>query len=210
MLDDSRGEDKRVQQKASCQGRQPRAWASPPVGNERRSGSAIRVREEEGGDKTDTGSGRGGDGLEPVEQPNLRDEPVVVVIGEIVLSGAQVDATSSYPNLPELTGRAFVRRCVGGDDSGDGDCETSDSGKDLYFYRTGDLGYIDPTTGNLHVLGRIRGDGMVKINGVRIELAEIEGAIIDDDAPLAGGDGERGHGPRRGLHGRAGDRQCQQ
>ncbi|KAL7545143.1 hypothetical protein ACHAWF_008499 [Thalassiosira exigua] len=95
-------------------------------------------------------------------------------IGEVVLSGAQVDSVSSYWNLPEQSARAFVRRPRSDDDEG------ATFGADGCFYRTGDLGYVDPRTGNLHILGRIGGDGMVKINGVRIELAEVEDAVADD------------------------------
>eukprot|EP00581_Thalassiosira_minuscula_P013959 CAMPEP_0183714800 /NCGR_PEP_ID=MMETSP0737-20130205/9230_1 /TAXON_ID=385413 /ORGANISM="Thalassiosira miniscula, Strain CCMP1093" /LENGTH=1053 /DNA_ID=CAMNT_0025943803 /DNA_START=272 /DNA_END=3433 /DNA_ORIENTATION=- len=109
--------------------------------------------------------------LELMEQNVDSLEPTV---GEVVLSGNQVDCMSSYRNLPELTHRVFVQ------------CNDVKSGfgKDLHFYRTGDMGYIDPTTGSLHIMGRIKGDGMVKINGVRIELAEIENSTIDDqDGP---------------------------
>lgn len=91
-------------------------------------------------------------------------------IGEVVLSGAQVDALSSYLNSAVLTSRVFVK-CID-----DGGCLGV---KGTYFYRTGDLGCIDPMTGNLHVLGRIQGCGMVKFNGIRIELSEIENACID-------------------------------
>mmetsp|Transcript_25497 Transcript_25497/g.61302 ORF Transcript_25497/g.61302 Transcript_25497/m.61302 type:complete len:1096 (+) Transcript_25497:59-3346(+) len=102
--------------------------------------------------------------LNPVEQDEKSSDPV----GEVVLSGAQLDRMSSYLNLPELTARVFVR------------CSSDNLGEDSYFYRTGDLGYIEPKTGNLNILGRIKGDGMVKINGVRIELQEVEHSIIDD------------------------------
>jgi len=94
-------------------------------------------------------------------------------IGEVVLSGAQVDALSSYLNSIELASQVFVQ-CIGDDDKALG------VHNDTYFYRTGDLGCIDPTTRNLHILGRIKGDGMVKFNGIRIELSEIENACIDD------------------------------
>jgi acyl-CoA synthetase (AMP-forming)/AMP-acid ligase II len=97
-------------------------------------------------------------------------------MGEVVISGAQVDAMSSYLNSAELTSRVFVQ-C-----RGEGGC----LGKDFYYYRTGDLGCIDPTTGELRILGRIK-DGMVKINGMRIELSEIENACIDDASDDGGG-----------------------
>ncbi|MGN1370477.1 MAG: amino acid adenylation domain-containing protein [Aristaeellaceae bacterium] len=57
-----------------------------------------------------------------------------------------------YINLPEQTARAFV----------DG------------FYHTGDIGKMDEN-GNLVLLGR--NDDMIKINGNRIEPAEIEAAV---------------------------------
>jgi hypothetical protein len=93
------------------------------------------------------------------------------VIGEVVLSGEQVDGMSSYLNLPELTRRVFLRSF---------EQEADSSIRYSFFYRTGDLGYIDKRTGELYIAGRIKGDGMVKINGIRIELSEIETSVIDD------------------------------
>ncbi|KAL7494057.1 hypothetical protein ACHAWT_002825 [Skeletonema menzelii] len=103
--------------------------------------------------------------LEMLDQGDESDP----VIGEIVLSGKQVDAMSSYLNLPELTRRVFVQSSTKVGDA-----------TDHKFYRTGDLGYIDKSTGEVYINGRIKGDGMVKFNGIRIELSEIEAAIIDD------------------------------
>lgn len=104
--------------------------------------------------------------LKHVEPDASSTEPK---IGEVVLSGSQVDAKSSYLNL-DVSARVFIKcHDVG-----------ANFGNDTYFYRTGDLGYIDPVSGNLHILGRIQGDSMVKINGVRVELSEIEHAIIDE------------------------------
>jgi acyl-CoA synthetase (AMP-forming)/AMP-acid ligase II len=102
------------------------------------------------------------------------EEPVV---GEVVLSGAQVDAMSSYLNLPSLTKSVFIQSKT----------VPSSASDDAFLYRTGDLGYIHPQTNNLHILGRIKGDGMVKINGVRIELAEIESSLIDNVVDDEGG-----------------------
>jgi len=47
---------------------------------------------------------------------------------------------------------------------------------DARIYRTGDLGRID-SDGNLQFLGRT--DGQVKIRGLRVELCEIESAMLD-------------------------------
>eukprot|EP00984_Skeletonema_dohrnii_P023243 scaffold12335_cov116-Skeletonema_dohrnii-CCMP3373.AAC.2 len=105
--------------------------------------------------------------LEMLEQGEESSNPV---IGEVALSGKQVDVMSSYLNLPKLTRRVFVQS------SGD----EGDATDHTFFYRTGDLGYIDKRTGEVYINGRIKGDGMVKINGIRIELSEIEASVIDD------------------------------
>eukprot|EP00980_Cylindrotheca_fusiformis_P010512 scaffold2331_cov126-Cylindrotheca_fusiformis.AAC.2 len=84
--------------------------------------------------------------------------------GEIVLYGSQLDELSGYLNRPELDYK-FV----------------STSETSIQHYRTGDRGTYDTTKG-LFVAGRIVGeDAMVKVNGVRVELGEIESALIDDD-----------------------------
>jgi acyl-CoA synthetase (AMP-forming)/AMP-acid ligase II/ankyrin repeat protein len=81
--------------------------------------------------------------------------------GEVVMFGKQVDELSGYLNRPELTKEKF------GMENGQ------------YYYRTGDLGHL--MNGKLHILGRIQGEeGMVKVNGVRIELGEVEAALVDE------------------------------
>lgn len=100
--------------------------------------------------------------VDVVTMNNNGDTPTSVC-GEVVLFGNQLDEFSSYLNHPELHHK-FV-------------CDE----KGVYEYRTGDRGYIDATTNQLYILGRIDGeDGMVKVNGVRVELAEIEAALVDD------------------------------
>lgn len=80
-------------------------------------------------------------------------------VGEVVLSGNQLDEFSGY--LIQSSPK-FVAQ--------DG----------CYYYRTGDRGTVN-VDGVLTILGRINGeDGMVKINGVRVELGEMEAAIVDE------------------------------
>ena len=88
-------------------------------------------------------------------------------IGEVVLSGAQLDVFTGYWKRPELAFK-FV-------------AEENENGVVQYHYRTGDRGMLDSTHGTLRILGRIGAEeGMIKINGVRIELSEIEAAVVDD------------------------------
>jgi len=86
-------------------------------------------------------------------------------IGEIVLFGAQIDEVSHYWKRTDLSYDKFVM----------------DSDRGTMFYRTGDKGYVDVETGRLHILGRIGYDTMIKFNGVRVELGDIESAIRDDE-----------------------------
>jgi amino acid adenylation domain-containing protein len=82
--------------------------------------------------------------------PNQNLVPVGVV-GEIYIGGAGVAA--GYLQRPELTQEKFI------DLNGQ------------RFYRTGDLGRLNPD-GNLEILGRA--DFQIKLRGIRIELGEIE------------------------------------
>lgn len=95
------------------------------------------------------------------------------LLGEIVLSGRhQIDEYSGYLNMPQVSRQKFH---VASSDTGLKDGE-------VYYYRTGDRGMIDPISGALVITGRIIGEqGMIKINGVRVELGEIEGAIMDSN-----------------------------
>ena len=79
----------------------------------------------------------------------------------MVVQGNQLDELSGYLDRPELAHK-FIRDSK------------------VFCYRTGDRGYIDPATKHLHILGRIQGeDGMIKFNGIRVELGEIESALMD-------------------------------
>jgi iturin family lipopeptide synthetase A len=77
-------------------------------------------------------------------------------IGEICIGGAGV--AREYVNDPQLTGQCFIQLNVS-------------PSRTLRVYRTGDLGRWREN-GKLEFHGRI--DHQVKINGFRIELAEIE------------------------------------
>ncbi|KAG7349146.1 non-ribosomal peptide synthetase family protein [Nitzschia inconspicua] len=100
-------------------------------------------------------------------QDALVDVETIGQIGEVVIYGKQVDELTGYLNRLELKGK-FV-------------AEQYPQEKDItYHYRSGDRGMIDPLDGSLKILGRIVGEeGMIKINGVRVELGEIESAVVD-------------------------------
>ena len=91
-------------------------------------------------------------------------------IGEVVLYGAQLDEQTRYLNRIELEYKFVAERQ-----------SNSDEGEVNYHYRTGDRGFVD--SDGLYVLGRIVGEeGMIKINGVRVELTEVEAAVIDQNS----------------------------
>jgi amino acid adenylation domain-containing protein len=80
--------------------------------------------------------------------------------GEICIQGICV--ANGYLNEPELTAKSFINW-------------TDPQGNILRLYKTGDLGKILPD-GNIEFHGRR--DGQVKIRGNRIELADIEVALM--------------------------------
>ncbi|MEL6150832.1 MAG: amino acid adenylation domain-containing protein [Chloroflexota bacterium] len=85
-------------------------------------------------------------------------QPVPVgVVGELYIGGEGI--TQGYHNRPELTAERFLPDPFG-------------SGT---IYRTGDLARYRPD-GNIEFLGRM--DNQVKISGHRIELSEIENALL--------------------------------
>ncbi|GAX23456.1 hypothetical protein FisN_15Lh150 [Fistulifera solaris] len=82
-------------------------------------------------------------------------------VGEIVISGTLVDRLSGYWNNDDAANPKFIQH------------------QQVYSYRTGDRGYFDSATNDWVVMGRIQGqEGMVKYQGVRVELSEIESALL--------------------------------
>ncbi|OAA40384.1 nonribosomal peptide synthase [Beauveria brongniartii RCEF 3172] len=79
--------------------------------------------------------------------------------GEIVIGGAGV--ALGYLDMPEETQARFLRT----------------PGEDGMFYRTGDKGRL-LSDGTLLCFGRIIGDNQVKLRGLRIELGEVEAALL--------------------------------
>jgi amino acid adenylation domain-containing protein len=110
-------------------------------------------------------------------------EPVPIgVPGEIYLGGVQV--ARGYWNAPDLTAQSFVPHPFGR------------PGERLY--RTGDIASLAPE-GQIRFLGRV--DLQVKVQGVRVEIAEVEAALRDvegvaDAAVLLV---EAPHGPSKQL-----------
>lgn len=97
--------------------------------------------------------------------------PVPVgVPGEIVIGGAGV-GLNEYLNRPEATAKQFIT-----DPFAPHDKKSSGWGR---MYLTGDYGRLNPR-GLLAIEGRVAGDAQVKVRGFRIELAEIEGAIVKE------------------------------
>lgn len=99
-------------------------------------------------------------------------------VGEICVSGACV--AIGYLHQPDLSTRSFAR----------------DQGNSERTFRTGDLGRWRPD-GTLELVGR--SDGLVKVRGNRVELGDVEAALLQrqdvhEVAVLSGDDG-RGNQP---------------
>jgi len=88
----------------------------------------------------------------------MKPQPIGVA-GELLISGIQVAA--GYLNLPELTQERFI---------------ADPFKKGNQIYRTGDLALWNED-GSIKYLGRI--DNQVKIRGNRIELGEVENALLE-------------------------------
>jgi amino acid adenylation domain-containing protein len=87
-------------------------------------------------------------------------------IGELYIGG--VGVSRGYLNLPELTAKSFLRNPFATQDD-------IKNGYNLRIYKTGDLCQYLPD-GNIEYLGRI--DHQLKIRGCRVELSEVENAIL--------------------------------
>ena len=82
-------------------------------------------------------------------------------VGELCLGGLCL--SSGYLNDPDKTASAFIPEWTGGD------------GPPRRLYRTGDLAYVD-SAGIYQFVGRR--DDQVKVMGYRVELGEIEHALL--------------------------------
>ncbi|GJE93807.1 hypothetical protein PsYK624_099690 [Phanerochaete sordida] len=85
------------------------------------------------------------------------------IIGELIVGGASIGP--GYLRRPKETAEAFVERAYEGVTNGP-----------ARFYRTGDAVQWRPD-GQMYFLGRMNA-GQIKIRGQRLELAEVENAII--------------------------------
>ena len=116
------------------------------------------------GNGTDQGIVSGGYPVDGVEVKLLGDDGNEVgsnEVGEIVVRSRYL--STGYWRRPEMTNAAFA---------------TDPDEPDVRLYRTGDLGRLLPD-GRLVLLGRK--DAQVKIRGHRVELAEVEAALLEVD-----------------------------
>lgn len=95
-----------------------------------------------------------------IRDPETGEELPRGQVGEIYLAGNTVSA--GYYGRADLTGAVFSQ-VVGID------------GEPVGCYKTGDKGYLDDE-GRLFCLGRL--DFQVKLNGFRVELADVEQALV--------------------------------
>lgn len=98
---------------------------------------------------------------------NLRPVPVGFS-GEIVVAGA--GNIAGYLNRSELTAKAFLPDAITPANHYPGQLTT--------LYRTGDLGRYS-ADGHLHYEGRMAGDTQIKLNGIRIDLKDVEASIVE-------------------------------
>ncbi|MEU3659968.1 non-ribosomal peptide synthetase [Streptomyces sp. NPDC032940] len=102
-------------------------------------------------------------------------------LGELYIGGPAL--AREYHRRPDLTERAFLPDPFG---------ETADG----RIYRSGDLGRMLPG-GLVQVVGRT--DGQVKIRGNRVELTEVEAALLDEPTVAQAAVVDRGEGAGRVL-----------
>ncbi|KAK3988255.1 hypothetical protein QBC44DRAFT_398459 [Cladorrhinum sp. PSN332] len=87
--------------------------------------------------------------------------------GEIVIGG--VGVAMGYLNLDERTRASFLPDPFAGPEYNKNGWKT--------MYRTGDVGYLQDD-GSLVLKGRVGDDTEIKLNGVRIDLKDIEGTVL--------------------------------
>lgn len=93
--------------------------------------------------------------------------------GEICIGGGGI--TQGYWDMPAETNKKFIANPTAS--TGNRQATTS------RWYRTGDQGKLAPD-GTVIFLGRLEGDTQVKLRGQRIELAEVEGALLKSGGSL--------------------------
>ena len=98
---------------------------------------------------------------------NMKPAPAGVS-GEVLIGGSGVVAGYLHS---ELDSRGFARDSFAS-------AEFLESGWSR-LHRTGDLGRLNKVDGSLILQGRIAGDTQVKLRGMRIDLKEVEAAIVD-------------------------------
>ncbi|GKZ85679.1 putative Hybrid PKS-NRPS biosynthetic cluster [Aspergillus niger] len=106
------------------------------------------------------------------------------LIGEVSIGG--IGVSSGYINKPEETHRRFRLSST-----------REEGAASIPFHMTGDEGWLSPD-GMLYLRGRIAGDTQIKLRGQRVDLQDIERAIIN---AAAGSVLEANVSPWTGDHG---------
>ncbi|KAL9109110.1 MAG: hypothetical protein Q9227_006201 [Pyrenula ochraceoflavens] len=102
-----------------------------------------------------------------VTDRNLDVVPVGVA-GEIIIGG--VGVAQGYVNNQELTNQKFLKDKYSSSEKAPKEWST--------VYRSGDMGVMRDD-GAIVCMGRMEGDTQIKLNGIRIEISDIENTIVE-------------------------------
>ncbi|KAK8879233.1 hybrid NRPS/PKS enzyme [Apiospora arundinis] len=95
--------------------------------------------------------------------------------GEIIIGGPSVG--TGYMNDEKLSEAKFIGNAYISSSAGTDNKDTLIAANSRIVYRTGDMGRLR-SDGSIEFVGRMAGDTMVKVRGMRFDLQEIENSIL--------------------------------